>query len=70
MRIQENKINNQKVIRIFLSKEEENDKVIKRKIHEIEERGTNVVLFISGDEEINRTLQKIIKIIKNESIRI
>ena len=68
MRIRESKISNKKVIQIFLSKEEENDKDIKNKIQEIETRNENIVLFISGNMEIDVILQEMIRIIKNESI--
>lgn len=70
MRIQENRINNKKVIQIYLSKQEENDAEIKSKIQEMEDRKENVVLFISGDTEINKALKEMVKIIRNETMAI
>lgn len=70
MRIQENRINNKKVIQIYLSKQEENDAEIKSKIQEMEDRKENVVLFVSGDTEINKALKEMVKIIRNETMAI
>lgn len=68
MRIQQNRIDNKNVIQIYLNEQEERDDDIKNKIKDIQEDNKNVVLFVSGDNEVSRTLKEMIKIMRNETI--
>ena len=65
MKIQEYKINNKKVIQIYLNKNEREDVNIQRKIDKIKTENNSVVLFVSGDNDPEIALKEIVKIMQN-----
>ena len=69
MKVQENKIENKKVIQIYLSEDEKSDTDIQEKIKQIKAENRNVVLFVSGDKEPRQTLKEMVKIMKNTTIK-
>lgn len=64
MRIQENRIGNDKIIQIYLNKFENDNNEIQQKIEELKENN-RVVLFISGENETKQTLKNMVNIMKN-----
>ena len=60
MKIQKTKILNQNVMQIYINKREENNNDIKHKIENLKKENKNVVIFVSGKEDISNTLQYII----------
>ena len=67
MKLQEHKIDNKKIIHIYLNEQEKQDKVLQEKIKHISE-SNKVVLFVSGDNEPERVLKEMVKIIQNDLI--
>lgn len=67
MKLQEHKIDNKKIIHIYLSEQEKQDNVLQEKIKQISEY-SKVVLFVSGDNKPERVLREMIKIIQNDLV--
>lgn len=68
MKIKENKIENKKVIQIYLSKEESTKGDVQNNIQKIREKNKNVVIFVSGNNETKKVLENMIRTIKKEMI--
>ena len=68
MRVQEHKIKNKNVIHIYVSEQEKQDANIQEKINQIKAENNNVALFVSGDEEPEKILKEMVKIMKNNVI--
>lgn len=66
MKIKENQIENKKVMQIYLSKEEKENNEVQKKIEKIKKEKGNIVLFTSGDEEVEKALKDMIMIMKNQ----
>lgn len=64
MKIQESIIGNDKIIQIYLNKEENDNSEIQQKIEKLKE-DNKVVLFISGENETEQTLKNMVNIMKN-----
>ena len=64
MKLQEYKIDNKKIIHIYLNEEEKQDKELQEKIKQISENN-KVVLFVSGNNEPERVLREMVNIMKN-----
>lgn len=65
MKVQEQKIQNNKVIHIYINEDEEKDIQVQEKLNEI--KGNNkVVVFVSGNKDPNQTLKAMIKAMKQE----
>ena len=60
MRVQRVNILDEEVIQIYLSENEAKDENINLEINEIRHYNKNVVIFVSGNEDIATTLQYII----------
>lgn len=60
MKVQKENILDQEVVQIYLGKNEAQDAEITARINEIKQNNKNVVLFVSGQEDIKATLQYII----------
>lgn len=60
MKVQKENILDEEVVQIYLSSNEAQDSAITERINEIKQNNRNVVLFISGQEDIKATLQYII----------
>ena len=60
MKIQKVKILNQDVIQVYINKKEENNDEIKYKIEKLKQENKNIVIFVSGEKDIEATLQYII----------
>lgn len=65
MKIQEKQIEHKRVIQIYLTKKEKEDKEIQEKIEQIKAENKSVVLFVSGDKEVEKSLKAMIMIMKN-----
>lgn len=65
MKIQEKQIEHKRVIQIYLTKKEKEDKGIQEKIEQIKAENRSVVLFVSGDKEVEKSLKAMIMIMKN-----
>lgn len=65
MKIQENKITNKKVIQIYINTQELEDKEVQEQIKRIKEQNTNVVTFVSGNNETREVLKDMVEISKN-----
>lgn len=65
MKLQEYKIDNKKIIHIYLNEQEKQDNELQEKIKQISQNN-KVVLFISGDNDPEKTLKEMIKIIQND----
>lgn len=66
MKIKENQIENKKVMQIYLSKEEKENNAVQKKIEKMKKEKGNIVLFTSGDEEVEKALKDMIMIMKNQ----
>lgn len=66
MKIKENQIENKKVIQIYLSEEEKENNEFQEKIEKIKKEKGNIVLFTSGDEEVEKALKDMIIIMKKQ----
>lgn len=66
MKIQENNIENKKVVQIYLSKKENDDSGVKEKISQIRAKKINVVVFVSGDNEAKETLKQMVKTMQKQ----
>ena len=60
MKVQKIKILNQDVVQIYINEKEENNDDIKHKIKNIKKENKNIVIFVSGKEDVASTLQYII----------
>lgn len=60
MKVQKENILDEEVVQIYLSSNEAQDSAITERINEIKQNNRNVVLFVSGQEDIKATLQYII----------
>ena len=60
MKIQKTTILNQHVVQIYINEKEENNDDIKHKIENLKKENKNVVIFVSGKEDVASTLQYII----------
>ena len=60
MKVQKIKILNQDVVQIYINEKEENNDDIKQKIENLKKENKNVVIFVSGKEDVASTLQYII----------
>ncbi len=60
MKVQKIKILNQDVVQIYINEKEENNDDIKHKIENLKKENKNVVIFVSGKEDVASTLQYII----------
>jgi len=60
MKVQKENILDQEVVQIYLGKNEAQDAEITARINEIKQNNKNVVLFVSGQDDIKATLQYII----------
>ena len=60
MKVQKENILDEEVVQIYLSSNEAQDSAITERINEIKQNNRNVVLFISGQEDIKASLQYII----------
>lgn len=60
MKIQKTTILNQHVVQIYINEKEENNDDIKYKIENLKKENKNVVIFVSGKEDVASTLQYII----------
>lgn len=67
MKIQENVIENKKVIQIYLNEEEKKDLEIQKKIKEMQSKN-KVILFLSGNDGAKQALQEMVKMMKNNTI--
>ena len=65
MKVQEQKIQNNKVIHIYINEDEENDIQVQEKLNEIK-ANNKVVVFVSGNKDPNQTLKAMIKAMKQE----
>lgn len=65
MKIQEKQIENKKVIQIYLTNQEKEDKDIQEKIEQIKTKSGSVVLFVSGENDVIKTLKTMVMIMKN-----
>lgn len=68
MKIQENIIDGSKVIQIYLSEEEKNDVNIQEKIKQMKDENNYIVLFVSGEKDINKTLKEMVEIMRKTVI--
>ena len=68
MKLQEHKIDNKKIIHIYLNEQEKQDSELQEKIDKIKAENNNVVLFVSGNDEPERALKEMIKIIQNDLV--
>ena len=60
IKVQKENILDEEVVQIYLSSNEAQDSAITERINEIKQNNRNVVLFVSGQEDIKATLQYII----------
>ena len=65
MKIQENIIDNMKVIQIYLTEDEKSDLEVQQKIEKLKEKN-KVVLFVSGELETEKVLSNMVKIMRNQ----
>ena len=68
MKLQEHKIDNKKIIHIYLNEQEKQDSELQEKIDKIKAENNNVVLFVSGGNEPDKVLKEMIKIIQNDLV--
>lgn len=68
MKVQEHKITNKKVIQIYINEQEKGDVEIQKKIDNIKTKNSNVVIFVSGDNEPERVLGEMVKIMQNDLV--
>ena len=68
MKVQEHKITNKKVIQIYINEQEKGDVEIQKKIENIKTKNSNVVIFVSGDNEPERVLGEMVKIMQNDLV--
>lgn len=67
MKLQEHKIDNKKIIHIYLNEQEKQDNELQEKIKQISENN-KVVLFVSGNNETERALKEMVRIIQNDLV--
>lgn len=60
MKVQKTNILDDEVVQIYISKSESENDDIDKKINEIKQKNKNVVIFVSGKDDIASTLQYII----------
>ena len=60
MKLQKTKILNEDVLQIYITEKEENNVDVNKQIEELKNNNKNVVIFVSGKEDIASTLQYII----------
>lgn len=60
MKVQKTNILDDEVVQIYISKSESKNDDIDKKINEIKQKNKNVVIFVSGKDDIASTLQYII----------
>ncbi len=65
MKVQEKIIDNRKVIQIYLTANEKEEKDIQEKIKELQEKNS-VSIFVSGGAEVEKVLNNMVKIMKSE----
>lgn len=68
MRINRKDINGDTIAQIYISEKEKNNKEIQKQIEEIKKKSKNIVVFVSGMEEISKHLEYIIKYIKLKQV--
>lgn len=60
MKVQKTNILEKEVVQIYLSERESENSDINKEINEIKQKNKNVVIFVSGKDDIAATLQYII----------
>jgi len=60
MKVKKENVLDKEVVQIYLSRDEAENTNIKEKVNEIKANNKNVVLFVSGEEDIRTALQFII----------
>lgn len=65
MKLQEHKIDNKKIIHIYLSEQEKQDNELQEKIKQVSENN-KVVLFVSGDNKPETALREMVRIMQND----
>lgn len=60
MKVQKTNILDDEVVQIYISKSESENDDIDKQINEIKQKNKNVVIFVSGKDDIAATLQYII----------
>ena len=65
MKVQEKIIDNRKVIQIYLTANEKEEKDIQEKIKELQAKNS-VSIFVSGGAEVEKVLNNMVKIMKSE----
>jgi len=60
MKVKKENVLDKEVVQIYLSRDEAENTNIKEKVNEIKANNKNVVLFVSGEEDIRTALQYII----------
>ena len=60
MKVQKTNILDNEVVQRYISKSESENDDIDKKINEIKQKNKNVVIFVSGKDDISATLQYII----------
>ena len=67
MKVQEYKIQNRKVIHIYVTEQEKEEANIQYKIEQIKDKNDNVVLFVSGNNAPEKVLKEMVKSMKDNS---
>lgn len=68
MKVQEQKIQNSKVIHIYVTEQEKEDAHIQYEIGELKAKNDNVVLFVSGNNAPEKVLKEMVKSMKDNVV--
>lgn len=61
MRVKELKYNNKNSLIIYMTEEEKNDEILKKKINDYRKLYSNISIFISGNNKIEDVLIKMVQ---------
>lgn len=67
MKVQEQKVQNNKVVHIYINEDEEKDVDIQEKLKKMKDN-IRVVVFVSGNKDPKQTLKAMVKVVQQEKI--
>lgn len=67
MKVQEQKVQNNKVVHIYINEDEEKDVEIQEKVKKMKDN-IKVVVFVSGNKDPKQTLKAMVKVVQQEKI--
>lgn len=65
MKVQEQKVQNNKTVHVYINEDEEKDVEIQEKVKKMKDN-IKVVVFVSGNKDPKQTLKSMVKVVQQE----